>query len=82
MAAVPSPSPFARILGALKVGAGAVVEVASAARNCRCVNCRAPVPVARSAEEQQRLCDTCRDKGIDAMAAFAGNLIKRTWPRR
>ncbi len=79
---VPSPSPFARIITALKVGAGAVVEVASAARNCRCVNCHAPVPVANNPEDQQRLCGTCRDRGIDAMAAFAGNVLKRTWSRR
>ena len=79
---VPPPSPFARIIAALKVGAGAVVEVASAARNCRCVNCHAPVPVANNPEDQQRLCRTCRDRGIDAVAAFAGNVLKRTWPRR
>lgn len=72
-------SPFARIIGAIRLGAGAASQVASAARECRCLNCDAALPVAPTLQEQDRLCRDCRGDVVDGAVNVLGRIVKRLW---
>ena len=72
-------SPFARILGAVKLGVGAASEVAEAARECLCLNCHEPLPVAKYVEDQDRLCKKCRGHVVDGAMTVLGRIAKRLW---
>lgn len=72
-------SPFARFIGAVKLGAGAVADVSEAARECLCLNCHTPLPVAKYVEDQDRLCKACRGRVVDSAANMLGHLVKRIW---
>jgi hypothetical protein len=74
-------SPFVRIFGAVKFAVSAIGEVAEAAREYKCLNCRAPVPRAHTPEEQRKLCDVCKDGLVDAGANALAGIAKRIMKR-
>lgn len=70
-------SPLGRLLGLVREGVRAAVNVKQAVDDNRCLTCDTPIPRAPPGEVQPKICDTCGKKGARVGAQFVAQLAER-----